>query len=207
MEEEYQDYITGFFRKAAPFYNLVNPFISHLRRKVLVMANPKKGSIILDACTGTGKQAFAFGEKGFEVVGIDISDDMLNIAKKNNRFSNVSFQNADASNIPFPDNYFDVVSVSFGLHEMPGDIRKRAMKEISRVTKPKGTVMIVDYVAPQNRVWAFFSYNSIRIYESKYFPEFMNTKIELLAKNSKLKLKESAPMLIGCARIDKYGKS
>ena len=84
MNEEYYPYVKGLFKRWAPLYNLMEPLISHVRHKIVKLVQVKQGSIILDVATGTGKQAFAFGKKGYDVVGIDLSDDMIKIAKKMN---------------------------------------------------------------------------------------------------------------------------
>lgn len=96
-----------------------------MRDRVVSLTNAQEGAKILDVATGTGKQAFAFAEKGYETVGIDLSNAMLNVAKKKSKFKNARFEVADATNLPFEDNSFDVSCVSFALHDMPLSIRKK----------------------------------------------------------------------------------
>src|SRR4030042_2238358 len=104
------------------------PF-SRVRDKVVNFTNVRNGSKILDVATGTGKQAFAFAKKGYDVIGIDLSEAMLKVANKKNKYENVKFEVADATNLPFEDNGFDVSCISFALHDMIPSIREKALKE------------------------------------------------------------------------------
>ena len=151
-DEEYYSYIKKWFGRWASIYDFVSIFLSGIRDKVADFTNARKGSRILDVATGTGKQAFAFAKNGYDVIGIDLSDDMLKIAKKKKKYENVKFEAADATNLPFEDRHFDVSCVSFALHDMPLAIREKSLKEMVRVTKPKGIIMIVDYALPKNKI-------------------------------------------------------
>jgi ubiquinone/menaquinone biosynthesis C-methylase UbiE len=118
-DEGYYSYIRKFFSRWAPFYDIVDVFISGMRDKVVEFTNARNGSKILDVCTGTGKQAFAYAKRGYDVIGIDLSEYMQKVANKKNRYENVKFEVADATDMPFEDNRFDVSCVSFALHDMP----------------------------------------------------------------------------------------
>src|SRR4030043_1925359 len=133
-EKEYDSLIRKVYDILAPFYDIVTMPFSRVRDKVVNFTDARNASKILDVATGTGKQAFAFAEKGYDVTGIDLSEAMLKVANKKNRYKNVNFQVADATNLPFEDNSFDVSGVSFALHDMPLKIREKALKEIIRVT-------------------------------------------------------------------------
>jgi len=76
---------------------------------------------------------------------------MLNVAKKKNKFKNVKFEVANATNLPFEDNSFDVSSVSFALHDMPLSIREKVLKEVVRATKPKGIIIVVITIYPETK--------------------------------------------------------
>jgi len=60
---------------------------------------------ILDICTGTGTQAFAFAKRSYGVMGIDLSEEILRVAKKRNKYENVRFVVADAAKMPFEPDY------------------------------------------------------------------------------------------------------
>jgi ubiquinone/menaquinone biosynthesis C-methylase UbiE len=158
-EKEYYSLVRKAFSILAPFYDNIVTLFSGVRGKVINFTNAQKGSKILDVATGKGQQAFAFAKRGYEVIGIDISEAMLNVAKKKNKFRNVKFEVADATNLPFEDNSFDISSVSFALHDMPLSIRERTLKEMLRVTKPKEIIIIVDYHLPKNKIGKFLIYH------------------------------------------------
>src|SRR4030042_1286840 len=128
-EKEYYSLVKKVFDILAPFYDIVTMPFSRVRDKVVNFANARKGSKLLDIATGTGKQAFAFAKKGYDVIGIDLSEAMLKVANKKNKYENVKFEVADATNLPFENNSFDVSCVSFALHDMIPSIREKALKE------------------------------------------------------------------------------
>jgi len=200
-EREYYSLVKKVFDILAPFYDIVTAPLSRLRGRVVDFAGAEKGSRILDVATGTGKQAFAFAEKGYDVTGIDLSEAMLKVANKKNRYKNVNFQVADATNLPFEDNSFDVSSVSFALHDMPLTIREKALKEIVRVTSPSGTIVIVDYALPKNRIGRFFIYHFVRLYEREYYSRFIKSDVEALLRKSGIEIKEELRVLLGAGRI------
>ena len=91
MDEEYYPYIKKFFRRWAPVYDLLDIIIGGVRSKTADFTSAKNGAKILDVATGTGKQAFAFAKKGYDVSGIDLSEDMLRVANKNNKYKNAFY--------------------------------------------------------------------------------------------------------------------
>lgn len=206
MKDDYFSYINNFFRKWAPLYDLVDLLIWGIREKTFHFVNPEKGAKILDVCTGTGNQAFSFGKRGFDVMGVDLSKDMLKIAKKKNGYGNVYFVLADASNLPCKQNYFDVCCISFGLHEMPNSVRERVLKEMIRVTKAQGKVVIVDYAAPKSKIRSFLSYYFVSLYESRYFSEFIRMDLQETIKKAGLKLRESYNLVFGHVKISECEK-
>jgi demethylmenaquinone methyltransferase/2-methoxy-6-polyprenyl-1,4-benzoquinol methylase len=202
MSKDYYSYIKNWFRKEAPTYNLlVDIPLSKLRDKVVNIVNAKEGSKILDIATGTGGQAFAFAKKGYDVIGIDLSEDMLTIAHKKNRYKNLKFKITDATCIPFENGHFDVSCISFALHDMPLSIRKKALEEMVRVTKTKGIIVILDYASPKNKITRFLTYPFIKSYETKYFPEFIKSDLEELFENNGIEIEKKLSIFLGCAKI------
>src|SRR4030065_2631581 len=118
-EKEYYSLVKKVFDILAPFYDIVTLPFSRVRDKVVNVTDARNGSRILDVATGTGKQAFAFANKGYEVIGIDLSEAMLKVANKKNKYGNVTFEVADATNLLFEDNGFDVSCGSFGFPDIP----------------------------------------------------------------------------------------
>ena len=205
-EKEYYSLVKKVFDILAPFYDIVAAPLSRLRGRVVDFTGAEKGSKILDVATGTGKQAFAFAEKGYDVTGIDLSEAMLKVANKKNRYKNVNFQVADATNLPFEDHSFDVASVSFALHDMPLTIREKVLKEMVRVTKPEGMIVIVDYALPRNRIGRFLIYHFVRLYEREYYLRFIKSDLEALLRKSCIEIKEELRVLLGAGRVLKGTK-
>lgn len=177
IAEPHQGYNARFFKRWASVYDWVEFFTAHIREYV-AMVNLPKGSKILDMACGTGAQSIAFAKKGFSVVGVDLSPDMLARAKKKIRKEyDVSLICADASKIEYPDSYFALSSISFGLHDMPEEIGLAVLKEMKRVTKQNGKIIIVDYRAPKNAL-SKLANKIAKIWESKYYDYFLKVGLE-----------------------------
>ncbi len=200
-EKEYYLLVKKVFHILAPFYDIGTIPISGLRDKTVDFTNAGIGSKILDVATGTGKQAFAFAKRGYDVTGIDLSEAMLKVASTKYKYENAEFALADATNLPFKDNCFDVSCVSFALHDMPLTIREKALKEMVRVTKPKGIIVIVDYALPENRISRFLVYHFVKLYEKEYYSKFIKSDLKELLRKSGIEIKEELPVLLGAGRI------
>src|SRR4030067_2058603 len=177
-EKEYYALVKKAFDILAPFYDLVTVPIAGVRNKVVDITDAKNGSKILDVATGTGKQAFAFAKRGYDVIGIDRTESMLRIARKNNENGLVKFEVGDATHLRFEENSFDVSCVSFALHDMPLTIRERVLKEMVRVTKSNGTLVIVDYALPENKVGRFLIYRLVSFYEGEYLRKIIDLDLD-----------------------------
>lgn len=204
-EKEYYILLKTYARFLAPFYNLFLASLMFgsepkLRSKVADMTNAQKSYRILDLATGTGKQAFAFAKMGSDVVGVDLSEDMLGVAIRANKYDNLRFEIADATRLPFEDNSFDISCISFALHDMIVSIREKALSELIRVTKAEGTIIIVDYAVPKNGFIRFFAYNIIRLFEP-YYNEFIRSDFENLVRKSGIQIENRFPVLWGAGRI------
>ena len=200
-EKEYYSLVKRAFEALAPFYDIVTKPIASVRNRVVEFANAGKGSKILDVATGTGKQAFAFARNGYEVIGVDLSEAMLKVAQRNNKYRNAKFEVADATHLRFNDDSFDVSCISLALHDMPQTIREKILKEMVRVTKPSGLIMVVDYGLPENRIRRFFIYHLIRLYEGKYYLEFIKLNLRAFLGKSGVKIIGELPVLLGAGRI------
>ena len=206
LNEDYYLYTKKLFRRWAPLYNTMEIFASMVRTQVVDFINIRHGSKILDIATGTGKQAFAFAKKGYDVVGIDLSEDMLRVAKKTNKYANVEFKNADATNNPFDDNYFDVTCISLALHDMPISIRKKVLSEMVRVTKTTGIIVVIDYALPNNKIKKHLIYRFIKFYESKYYPDFIKYDLHALLQESGIQIEKELYVMFGAGIIIKGKK-
>lgn len=150
------------FGEIAPRYDLLNHLLSGgidvYWRWRTVRAVPPTGEFpILDVCTGTGDLALAFARaaQGAPVVGADFTHEMLVRADAKQtaarRGSPIRFLEADAQQLPFGDDQFQIVSVAFGLRNV-ADTRA-GLREMSRVCRPGGRVVILEFSTPRNRAF------------------------------------------------------
>lgn len=126
---------------------------------------------------------------------------MIRVSKKKNKYKNLEFKVADATNIPFDINYFDVSCISFGLHDMPLTIREKVLEEMVRITKPKGIIVIVDYALPKNRIVRYLIYHFVKSYETRYYTEFIKSDIKALLGKLGINIEKELSVLFGAGRI------
>jgi ubiquinone/menaquinone biosynthesis C-methylase UbiE len=143
------------------YENFIDPILKNVRQIIPEFAGMKFGSNILDVCCGTGAQVIEYGKHGILATGIDKDQSMLDVALRNKeklKLINTSFYLADATALPFDDDSFDYVSVSFGLHDKERDVRNRVVSEMKRVVKQDGSLIFIDFQVPlPNNIWAMFA--------------------------------------------------
>lgn len=144
--------VAAMFDEVAGRYDLLNDVLSlgqvRLWRKAVVAAiKPQRGNDILDLAAGTGTSADALSQSGAYVIACDLSDGMIEEGRR--RYPGLNFVQADATNLPFSDNQFDAVTISFGLRNVQDT--QKALREMLRVTKPGGTLLICEFSTPENR--------------------------------------------------------
>jgi len=104
-----------------------------------------KEKIILDLCCGTGNQIKLLSKHGFRnLYCLDISDSMLEIAKRSD--SSVKIYNEDATKTNFDNASIDVVIISFAIHEKDRNTQQALINEAYRIIKKEGFILVVDYV-------------------------------------------------------------
>jgi len=128
-------FAAAYDRRAPKYASTVDPSYVPIYRRIVELARIDRGTKVLDIATGTGGVAREAAAKGAEVVGIDVSSGMLELARGMCP-STVSFQLAEASALPFADHSFDVTTCSFGLSHMPH--ASQVLGEARRVLKPGG---------------------------------------------------------------------
>ena len=121
------------------------------RKKVLKIVSDSKPKIILDIATGTGDLAILMAQSNAEkIIGLDISAGMLEVGRKKveeKKLSNtIELVIGDSENMPFEDNYFDAITVSFGVRNFEN--LEKGFAEILRVLKPNGVFVILETSVP-----------------------------------------------------------
>ena len=132
---------------------------------------------------------------------MNLSEAMLRVARRKNRFANATFVHGDAAALPFEDASFDASCISFALHEMPASVRERVIREMARVTKPAGRVVIVDYALPRNRVTSWLAFHVIELFEHKAYASFATTDLHRLLDDAGVELSSRRYALLGMAQI------
>jgi demethylmenaquinone methyltransferase/2-methoxy-6-polyprenyl-1,4-benzoquinol methylase len=141
------------------YSTIIDPLLREVRICVTELAGIKACDRVLDVCCGTGEQVFRYEQKGAIATGVDQDPSMIELAEKNRKrrgFKHSNFRVASATELPFPDGYFDGASISLGLHEMERDERNRAVSEMKRVVKKEGVLMFIDFqVSLPRNVFAY----------------------------------------------------
>jgi demethylmenaquinone methyltransferase/2-methoxy-6-polyprenyl-1,4-benzoquinol methylase len=154
------------FSSIATRYDVTNEVLSlgiHRlwRRAAVRHSGAREGTRVLDCATGTGDLALTFKRKvgaSGQVVGTDFCPEMLQSApaKAAEAGLAVDFQVADAMALPFANASFDVASIAFGIRNVDDPVK--CMKEMARVVKPGGRVVVLEFGQPQGLFGALFRF-------------------------------------------------
>ncbi|NIS16736.1 MAG: bifunctional demethylmenaquinone methyltransferase/2-methoxy-6-polyprenyl-1,4-benzoquinol methylase UbiE [candidate division Zixibacteria bacterium] len=157
-DKEKIDAVRDIFGKITPNYDRMNRIMSARRdvswRRFLVRRIPSDALKVLDVATGTGDVAIEIARRRpeIQVTGLDFVQEMLNLAiektEKDGLVDKIEYINGDAMAMPFEDSTFDVSTIAFGMRNIPD--RLGAIKEMARVVKPRGKVLILEMTFPKN---------------------------------------------------------
>lgn len=176
--------IENMFDGIAHRYDLLNNLLSFnidkcWRKKVINILMPFQPKIILDVATGTGDLAIALTKLNpVSITAIDISNGMLQIAQKKIKNKNIAnvieFKKADSEDLPFENDFFDAVTVGFGIRNFEN--LNKGLSEIYSVLKPNGHFVILEF-------------SKVKIFPLKQFYQFYSRCIiplvgKLISKNS-----------------------
>ena len=164
--------VRSMFASIAPRYDAANEVLSlgihkGWRRKAVQFAGAAPGQRVLDCATGTGDLALelkrAVGDG--EVIGTDFCAEMLQGAPAKARRAGlaVEFAVADALQLPYPDGRFDIASMAFGIRNVDDPVR--CLREMARVVKPGGRVVVLEFGQPRGAFGALY-----RIYSRGVMP-------------------------------------
>ena len=140
------------FDAVAKRYDVTNDVLSlgqdrRWRRDVIDAVSPKPGDLVLDLAAGTGTSSVPFAEVGATVVPCDFSVGMLQVGKKAR--PQLPFTAGDGTKLPFADDTFDAVTISFGLRNIVDPMA--GLREMRRVTKPGGRLVVCEFSHPTNK--------------------------------------------------------
>jgi demethylmenaquinone methyltransferase/2-methoxy-6-polyprenyl-1,4-benzoquinol methylase len=161
--------VTDLFDTIAPRYDLINDLQSFglhrlWKRRLVRLGQLKPGDRALDLCCGTGDVAFAMAGQGADVTGLDASEAMLAVARnradKAARGRAPEFIHGDALEMPFADESFDVVTVSYGLRNLSS--WENGLSEMLRVARHGGRLLVLDFGKPDNPLWRALYFGYLR---------------------------------------------
>ena len=133
------------YGRTARFYDaLVEPPNAVLRKIGLKICPPREGMKVLEVGCGTGTNLSLYENAGCDVFGIDLSPAMLEVARRK-LGERADLRLADAAELPYADDSFDLVTAFLTLHERPTAIRTAAMAEMVRVVNREGRLLLIDY--------------------------------------------------------------
>jgi demethylmenaquinone methyltransferase / 2-methoxy-6-polyprenyl-1,4-benzoquinol methylase len=178
------------FERIARRYDLLNDLQSfglhrHWKEQLVCLTRAHPGLTALDVCCGTGDIALALARSGAAVTGLDFSEEMLAVARTKaeirrpksesgnpgsepvadactNPGSKVHFIRGDAQKLPFPDQSFDIVTVGYGLRNL-ADF-ETGLREMQRVSKPGGRLLVLDFGKPDNALWRAIYFGYLRVF-------------------------------------------
>lgn len=167
--------ISSMFNEVAPKYDFLNHLLSFnkdkkWRKQVLQKSKLMPAERVCDLACGTGDLTFEFASRmvGGEIIGLDFSEKMLEQARhkltKKEFTTYVEFVQGDILKLPFPDEKFEIVTIGFGLRNV-ADIAQ-ALKEMKRILKPGGRLLILEFTKPPNPLFRMFYH----LYKNQIMP-------------------------------------
>ncbi len=163
-------YVRTMFDSIVPTYDFLNRFLSagidsFWRKDLVKLAGELKNKKVLDICCGTGDLTRKLLLAGGQVYSLDFSFNMLKKGIEKGWLSGMNIQ-ADAGKLPFAGESFDVITIAFGIRNIPDvDV---FLSETFRVLDTHGSLFILELTRPKNRIVRFF-YN---LYLEKILPFF-----------------------------------
>lgn len=152
--------VSGMFDQVAKGYDRTNTVMTlgndALWRAATTRAvAPQRGERILDLAAGTASSSASLAASGAQVVAADFSPGMLAEGRRRHgHLHNITFVEADATDLPFGDEEFDAVTMSYGLRNVQEP--RKALRELLRVTKPGGRMVINEFSTPPGRFFRGF---------------------------------------------------
>ncbi len=153
-----EDHICDMFDNVSEKYDFLNKILSFgigcVRRKALTKRlKPFNPRYVLDIATGTGDQAIKIAKLNPKsIMAVDISKQMLLLGQKKIKRLKlddlIKFKHANCSELPFENESFDAVTISFGVRNFNDPLK--AIKEVCRVTKNNGVLMVLEFGIPKN---------------------------------------------------------
>ncbi len=172
LETSKKTQVQNMFNAISIEYDFLNKLITFgndikWRKKVYKIAQENSPKNILDVATGTGDIALELANiEGAKIIGIDISERMLDLGRKKihkqSLSDKITLVSGDAENLSYSNNYFDVITIGFGVRNFQNLIK--GLNESNRVLKENGKLIILESSVPKNPIIKFFYFIISRAY-------------------------------------------
>ena len=156
-ENSKREQVAEMFDNISPKYDFLNHLLSggidiYWRKRAIKLLKKAQPRVILDIATGTGDFAIeALALKPEKIIGVDISEGMLAVGRqkiqKLGKQGTIELRTGDSESLPFTNNYFDAVIVSFGVRNFENLLA--GLTDMQRVMKPEGTCVVVEFSKPK----------------------------------------------------------
>ncbi len=172
-EEEKESRVEEVFTDVASKYDIMNDAMSFglhriWKRIAVFLSSVKEGDKVLDLASGTGDIAKLLAQKVGKTGSITLSDINLSMLRggrdaliDSNLDNKANYIQANAESLPFADNYYDLVTMGFGLRNVTN--KDNALKSINRVLKPGGKVLILEFSKPNALLKPFYDFYSFNL--------------------------------------------
>ena len=157
IQKSEESYIKNIFESISKDYDLMNDLItfkyhSKWKKEIAMIAKEDNPKVILDIATGTGDIAINLSKlKDSQIIGVDISEKMLDVAVDKIRkmnITNITFELSKAEKLKYKNNFFDLISIGYGVRNFEDLIN--GLKESYRVLKKNGKLIILETSVPSN---------------------------------------------------------
>src|SRR6056300_42237 len=157
IQKSEESYIKNIFESISKDYDLMNDLItfkyhSKWKKEIALIAKEDNPKVILDIATGTGDIAISLSKlKDSQIIGVDISEKMLDVAGDKIRkmnITNITLELSKAEKLKYKNNFFDLISIGYGVKNFEDLIN--GLKESYRVLKKNGKLIILETSVPNN---------------------------------------------------------
>lgn len=193
---------------AAPLYDLLQPLITlgrekRLYERMVEALAPQEGERVLDVGCGTGLLTGRVASRlhAGEVIGIDASVPMIEVARRKRSSAVCRFEVALAESLPFEDGAFDAVVSALFFHHVPLDLKRRSAEELVRVLRPGGRVVVADLVEPWSFFGKFYAYSGWLVLRQPEIKENIDGRLTPLLCEAGVESLVPGYGTLGCIRV------
>lgn len=193
---------------AARVYDAVQPWVTfgqekRLNRRVAEALAPRGGERILDVGCGTGLLTAEVARRMAtgEVIGIDASRPMIDVATRKRSSPICRYELAVAEELPFDDGTFDAAVSALFFHHVPLDTKRRSAAEMVRVVRPGGRVVVADIDTPWTLFGTCYAYAGWILLRQPEIKENIDGRVPATLREAGLTDVEAGAGVLGCIRI------